>query len=94
MLLMHIGRLALHLHSIGDFDAALPLKQEHRRLALGIDRPEASALGLAFYRDALPVKSQDPSFFFNPASAISGTNSEKLVKKRDQFRCRNFIDIG
>ena len=55
LLLMHIGRLALHLHSVGDFDAALPLMQEHRRLALAIDRPEASALGLAFYRDALPV---------------------------------------
>jgi hypothetical protein len=54
-LLMHIGRLALHLHSFGDSDAALPLMQEHRRLALAIDRPEASALGLAFYRDALPV---------------------------------------
>ena len=64
MLLMHIGRLALHLHSIGDFDAALPLKQEHRRLALGIDRPEASALGLAFYRDALPVKTHH--FFLSP----------------------------
>jgi hypothetical protein len=29
--------------------------QQHRRLALEIDRPEASALGLAVYRDALPV---------------------------------------
>jgi hypothetical protein len=55
LLLMHIGRLALHLHSSGDADAALPLMQEHRRLALAIDRPEACALGLAFYRDALPV---------------------------------------
>lgn len=55
LLLMHIGVLALHLHSTGDIDAALPLMQEHRRLALAIDRPEASAAGLAFYRDALHV---------------------------------------
>jgi hypothetical protein len=30
---------------------------------------------------------------FNPASGKSAPNSEKLVKKRDRFRCRNFIDI-
>jgi hypothetical protein len=55
LLLMHLGCLALHLHSSGDGDAALQLMQEHRVLALAIDRPQASALGLAFYRDALPV---------------------------------------
>ena len=55
LLLMHIGHYALHLYSVGDSDAALPLMQEHRRLALAIDRPEATALGLAFYREALPV---------------------------------------
>ena len=55
LLLLHMGHYALHLHAVGDSDAALPLMQEHRRLALAIDRPEASALGLAFYRDALPV---------------------------------------
>ena len=55
LLLLHIGRLALHLRSVGNPEAALPLMQEHRRLALAIDRPRASALGLAFYRDALPV---------------------------------------